>query len=218
MPVIGLVDDRPELRETARNLIANELPESWQCTDIDPLAEIDDYRSWIVDNGIAVIVLDEKLHEQAAQINRPVDYEGHEVVDLVRSWYPTLPVFVVTSFPDDGEIRAKFKDVEGILHRREFARDSEGYVSRMIRAGQKYTETYENELNELSERVAKVASGNATDEDLRRINVIREKMQLAFATDTFIENTKAVKNLESYLDEMEKVKEDVENLLRRGDV
>ena len=65
MPTIGVVDDRKDQRELLVGQIRHHLRNysEWEALETPPFEDINDYPSWISENNISVLILDERLHE-----------------------------------------------------------------------------------------------------------------------------------------------------------
>ncbi len=210
MSRIAIIDDRRDLRETLKRSLDLELENSWESIDIDPMPELGMYHSWIIENDIAALIIDERLHEELTDSNKKVYYTGHDLVDFLRGYYPTLPLFVVTSYPEEEGLTERFKDVEEILERTDFIRNIENWVPRILRAAQRYIETYQSELEELSEKAEKIAKGEANENDIKRAKALRSKIGIAFPATSLQENIGTIKELEDKIGELELLQKDIQ--------
>ena len=212
MSTILVVDDRPKERAKVVELTRLSIPKNsgWKAEGIDPLPSKDDYPAHIVENNVGVLVLDEKLQEQAsAATGVAVQYNGHELVKFLRPYFPELPIFVVTAFDQEYELQNAASEVEGIIPRMQFGKDPKTHTARMIRSGQRFSAAMKEDLIKLAELSKKVAVGAASDEDVHQMNGIREKLALAFPTTdlTYAKDLipKAEKLLETAQDLLEKI-------------
>lgn len=210
MPNIGVVDDRRKLRRTLVRRLSTVLPNDWESLDVDPLAELGDYPSWITENEIAALILDERLHEQAEDVASQVTYSGHDLVDFLRARFATMPIFVVTSYPNDDSLRRRFKDVEAIIGRDEFVRDAGEWVPRITRSSQKYFETIQEQLSELADVSLKIATGNATQEDEDKAKALQSSLQTPFVADQISNRSEWLNKLEGKLSDLEKLKKEID--------
>ncbi len=206
MPSIAIIDDRIDLRTTLKNRVEIELQKEWNSIDTSPLPQLSDYYSWITENEISVLLLDERLNEKIDRNSKSVDYCGHDLVDYVRKYFVTLPIYIVTSYPDDDSLKAKFKDVEDIIPRREFCQKASDYMPRIIRSGQKFLETFENELVLLSKKAKKIVLGKATAQDIKAVKAVQTKLAIAYPSDVFIKHTKILKKIATNLKKLNKLK------------
>ena len=210
MPTIGIIDDRPDLRVTLKRSLDLELLDEWSSIDEDPLSKLEDYPSWLTENEVCVLLLDEKLHEQA-----PVDYNGHDVVDFLRKHLPTLPIFVITAYPENEDLLKSFKDVEGIIPRTKFSKDASEYVSRITRSAQRFLESFQSELTQLAEISERIAQGKAKKKDKENAEAIQNKISLAFPYEALESRSELLGELESKLKDLEKMRKDIGNYLEK---
>lgn len=185
MSTILIVDDRALERQTVVDLVSFSLPEdsTWTARGIEPLVSIDEYRSFITEEDVSVIVLDEKLQEQGAELTgEAVSYNGHELVNFLRPRFPDLPIFVVTAHEEEDDVQNAASDVEGIISRNDFSKSPEIHTARMIRSGHRFSQALQSDLNFISEISLKLAVGTADDEEIKKMTSIREKLALPFPT------------------------------------
>jgi FixJ family two-component response regulator len=209
MPTIAIVDDRLDHRTTLKRRLDSELIDDWNSIAIEPFAQVEDYPCWFTENDIGVLLLDERLNEQTVTCK----YNGHELVEFLRSYMPTFPIFVITSYPDDEELRKKFKDVEAVIERKVFSKDAADYVPRIIRSAQKYFETFQDELAKLSDLARKVAQGIAGKEDFKELKAIQTKLGLSFPLASFNSRNEWLNEFECKLDELKKLSDEIKEFL-----
>lgn len=214
MPVIGIVDDRDDARDTLKERIGLELADEWSCIDIPPFADINDYPGWIHYEEIAVLIIDEKLNEEPTKGNINVDYYGHDLVSFLRTQMPTLPIFVVTSYESDEELLKRYADVEGIFKREVFIKDAEKEVPRLLRVAQKYLEAHEKELAILGELSEKAAKGKITDKEKARLKAVQEKIGLAF--NYISDRSDWAATLDSEISEIEKLIGKIDSFIKKS--
>jgi CheY-like chemotaxis protein len=214
MPSIAIIDDRSDQRDTIKNLIELSDIGSWEVISEEPLTELEDYISWIIENDISVILLDEKLNETDTRVG----YNGHELVDLIRSRIPTLPIFVITSFKDDEEVLSRFKEVEAIIERQEeFIHDPEKFIPRFIRSGQKFTEANLEELDRLSTIAKRIVTQEASPEEIKEAEAVKQKLSIAFDIKQLTHRSELINNLEAELEELNSLKDKIKTYLERKD-
>lgn len=214
MPTIAIIDDRKDHRSTIKRLVDTELLGDWDSSEVAPLPDLEDYPSWLTENEVAVILLDERLNEQKTKGKALPNYEGHHLVEFIRQHLPTLPIFVITSYPDDQELKKKFKDVEEIIVRQEFAKKADEYVPRFLRSGQRYLEAFHKELRELSDSADKIARGKATKGDIEKVKAIQAKIGMIFPCDSLKSRCEWTDELESNLKKLEKLSIDIKKFLQ----
>ena len=209
MPTVGIIDDRLDHRQTLKRGLDLELSGEWQSVDSEPLASLDEYMSWLSEHDVCVLLLDEKLHEQAA-----VGYDGHDVVSHLRQILPTFPIFVITAYPDDEELRKKFSDVEEIIPRSAFSRQTSEFVPRFLRAAQRYLNSFQAELAELSDKSKKIAAGIATLDDINKVEAIQAKLDLAFTYQFLSDRNDWLQEVETKIKELDKLRADLGEYLK----
>lgn len=215
MPAIGLVDDRQEIRETTTEQIKMALPNKWECIDTDPFPEMRDYNAWITENNISVLVLDQRLNEQGSRSQTRVSYKGHKLVDYLRQHFPTIPIYIVSTYiEDEDDIKRRFSQVEELILRQDFTRSYKQYVPRMVRAAQQYINSLEDDLSSLAKLSKLSATGAATPKNLNRLNAIRQKLNLAFPSAEYMNNQALLSELSETLKKMQGLKSKIQKHLQ----
>ncbi len=213
MPTIAIIDDREDMRSTIERLVDSELLGDWDSIEVAPLSDLEDYPSWLMENEVAVILLDERLNEQKTKGKALPNYEGHHLVEFLRKHLPTLPIFVITSYPDDEELKKKFKDVEEIIVRQQFAERADEYVPRFLRSGQRYLEAFHKELAELSNSADKIAKGKATGKDIEKLRAIQAKIGMMFPYDIIKSRCEWTNELEAKLGKLQELSIEIKRFL-----
>ena len=178
MLTIGLVDDR----DVDRGMIVDAFrlqdnSDKWEIVDIKPFLDINQYPSWISQNKICVLIVDERLDEELFENGMAVSYKGHLLIDYIRSRFKTIPVFVITNYPSDDSLSERFKDVEGIINRTDFSTNKKDYIPRIIRSAQQYLDMFQEELKELADYAYKIAIGERISEkECEHIDAIKFKL------------------------------------------
>ena len=218
MPSIAVIDDRKDARDTIKINLDLALSGNWTSIDIEPFENIEDYPSWIKENEIVAFLLDERLNEQSVIHQNQISYSGHDLVDFIRKYFPTFPIFIITAYPGDQELLDRFKDVEDIIVRTEFNENYRNYVPRVLRSAQKYLDTFENELSELSKIAAKIAHGKYDDSERKRLKAIQVKIGFAFPTETFIQRSELLDKCEKILKQLEGFKKRIDDETKGGSI
>lgn len=215
MPSIGIIDDRSNVRTTMRRAMEARLPEQWEVADSFPLDNLDDYPSWLGENEAVALVVDQRLREQANSAGRVSNHEGHEIVDFLRQRMPTLPIFMVTVYPDEESLDERQGKVEAVMSRNDFFSHSGDITERIVRSGQKFLDTNEVELSELSQLSQKIAMGEATREDLQRVSAIQEKLQLASGSVDLQSRAEWLTEVQRQFGELADLRHEIQELLQR---
>jgi hypothetical protein len=217
MSSIGIIDDR----DVDRKLIVDGLSLSlgddergWNIIDSVPLTTLDEYPSWISQNKICVLVIDELLDE-ITNNGTAVNYRGHDLVDFIRGRFATLPIFVVTAHSNDLVLQERFKDVEGIIDRKDYGQSYRKFAPRIVRAAQQYLNVFQNELSELSELAKKTATGvKISDDERLRADAIRTKLDIAFSINSISGMNEWINEANNLVKQIEKLREEIERKVR----
>ncbi len=213
MPNIAIVDDRIDFRTTLKRKIELSLKKLnqsiWSVIDIDPFVDMDDYVVWIKDNDIAILILDEKLQEVAS--GSKVNYSGSLLIEKIRESLKEFPVFAITSYPNEPDLQNKFPLFDEILERDTFYNKCDEYVSRFLRAGQRFLTTHYTQLKQISDLSQKVASGTATNEEKGLLASLQTLMGLPYS---HLPNREEwLKEYESKLKKLEEISSKIESFL-----
>jgi len=212
MPCIAIIDDRKDFRDTIKTNVDLALEQGWQSLDIDPLENLEQYPHWIKENGIGAILIDERLNERVERTNNYVTYCGHDFVDYIRKMFATLPIFIITSYPNDDSLLERFKDVEEIIDRTDFNKNPNNYVPRFMRSTQQFLDTFEKELVELSKLASNAALGKIDLAEKERMKAIQAKIGFAFPSDIFLERSNIIDECEKVLDQLDELKNELNNM------
>jgi hypothetical protein len=212
MPTIAIIDDRRNLRKSLKTALDLELEDingEWSSIDLAPLKSMNEYPLWIHKKDVAAILLDEKLAEKIEAKKSNIKYFGHDFVDYIRKYYPSLPIYFVTSYATDPELVKRAKDVEYILSREAFSKDSKEWVTRILRSTNRFIDSVKDELDTLSELSKKIAIGKAKRFEIKKANAIRLKINCAFLSDVFVKRSKLISDLEKELDKLGSIYEKI---------
>lgn len=209
MPTIAIIDDRRDHRETVLRLVETFLPgDTWSVVACPPLADLQDYPAWLIEHGVATLLLDEKLQEEVE--DDPVTYEGHDLIEYLRQRHPTLPIFVVTAYQTDPDLNARFGEVEGIISRDSLAERAEEYVARFVRAGSRFWEEHEQELAQLGNVASAIARGEATETQIDQARALQAKLGLSFRITEVQKRAEWLQELDGLLRRLEDFRREAE--------
>jgi hypothetical protein len=206
MGALGVVDDRDDLRRTVRHQIEGHAGSGVRVVDTRPLASPKEYPAWIVDKGIAGLIVDERLGEQRGAGQKHVKYAGHRVVDVVRAAHPNLPIFVLTSFPGDPGVQSRFGKVEDILDRRLFMQAPRKHVQRIVRAASHYSAERDAALAQLSTLSTKIAAGNASATQRSKARSLQLQLHTPVSIDSMITRSEWLTRAEKELAELRRLR------------
>lgn len=218
MPAIGIVDDRPEMRETIRRTLQRGLTEheGWQAIDVPPFVDLAEYPGWIAANEITVMLTDERLHEVVEPGGgRAANYDGHQLVDFLRERFPVLPIFVVTAYPRDESVQQRFGSVEDVINKDDFSEHARDYTRRFVRVGGSFFTEHRSELERLSELSRLIATGEATREEMGEARALQEHLGLPLANE-MPSRSDWVTALEEKAEKLEELDQAIRRLLSSG--
>ncbi|MEX2110445.1 MAG: hypothetical protein WD802_07580 [Gemmatimonadaceae bacterium] len=207
MPAIAVIDDRQPARETLRDLLSlyTKSANEWSIIDVPPLAELREYPGWIDEHDVAVVLTDERLHEGAeSDGGEAVTYNGHDLVDFLRPRYPSLPIYVITAYPNEESLNSRFGSVEDVIVKGDLTDKSAEYVERFLRAGSKFFAEHQAELERLAVLSRRVAVGEANPEEVAELHALQERLGIPYdaATPT---RSEWIGSFEGAIDELEAV-------------
>lgn len=184
MANIGIIDDNAEQSTTLRRALNHQLKKfgfEGSIVEQTPYLNPEQYFSFITDNGIAALILDERLNDKTSHEGSPVSYLGNELVDILRERLKDFPIYMITSHSGDADLLAKNFQFEDVINREEITGDEDRaslFVSRLLRSSQRFLESNVTELAQFTELSAKVATGDASPEDIERVKALQTILEL----------------------------------------
>lgn len=217
MPKIAIVDDRKDLRETLENKIKLYLKKDksiWLVIGTAPFVDKYDYINWIRENDIAVLILDERLQE-VDNNGLSVNYNGSNLIEYLRKSLPDFPVYAITGYETDPDLQRKFPLFDEILSRETFFKKASEYILRFTRAGQRFLETYSNQLSKISEISNLIATGKATEKHIKELNSIQEYLNIPFTAYSYVDRETWLKDYLSNMDDLKKVSDEIKDFISK---
>lgn len=200
MKNIGLIDDKDKSRRAFMLKLALKLEESnpeWKIIDSKPFKEIENYRQWILENEISVLIIDERLDEERLIDGSYVEYFGSDLVKELREYLKDFPIFCITNI----EITEKLKKALGYfnltLSRKNFDDEIDNYLNLFVKSGISFYTEFQKELGRLGELSEIIAKGDSTDRDRLEIQSLQTRLLIPHLTED-------IKSRENYLIELEK--------------
>lgn len=212
MAKIAIVDDSNDQRDTYKkrlSLFLKQKGSTLTVIDTCPLPTYDLYNDWIVNEDIVALIFDEKLNIESQKGCVPVDYKGSELVKKIRERFKDMPIFTLTNFPDDDELMRNFNQFEFILSKSDFSLE---HVDIIIRACQRYFDENQKQLSLFNDVTIKVASGEATIDDINKLKALQIKLHIPIGVE-IRDRQDWLKEYETQIDFLEKIKVDLENKL-----
>ena len=209
MPTIGIVDDETKHRNSDVRSLNTHLPKGWTAVGVDPFPHLSDYQSWIAENDIAVLLIDQELGKQCY-----ADYKGHDVVKSLRQRNKTLPMYFLTNYGGEKSVTQRVTEVEGIIDKKQFRSNRVGWAKRITRRGKEYFNSVKDQLARLNDLSVKIAKGNATEKEKQEAKAIQTNLEIPLTTETFSDRSEWLAQYEEKVKEFEKLKKEIEDYLK----
>lgn len=216
MKTIAVIDDRDSQRKSLVIAINNSLEKlypEWSIIDIKPFNELALYRTWILENEISVLIIDERLNEEKGTDGKFAGYLGHQLVKYLREYFKNLPVFMITNYPPEEDLEDTMKDFNLIIQREEFINDSDKFTNLFVVSGRSFYHEYSNQLERLSLLAEKIANGTATDRELVEINGLRTNLSLPHFSDDIVDREHYLKEFEDVITKMKELQNEIRKYL-----
>ena len=216
MPKITIVDDRKDFRTTLKRKIEAFFIKSklkdWDVMDISPLQNKSEYFTWLLENDVVVLILDERLQENIEE-SESVNYKGSELIEEIRRHLKEFPVYAITNYSRDPDLQSKFPLFDEILDRDSFYSKADEYITRFIRSGQRYIQSHNKILTRISELSQKLAVGDATNEETLELRGLQEGLNLSSVE--IIDREAWLHKYQEKLDELDKLSIQIEEFLKK---
>jgi len=202
MPKIVIIDDRKDLRDTISTIVQGTSPDGWTCEAYPPLDDISGYVDFINNEDVAVLILDELLHEQAGDSESHADYNGHDVAALIRKQIPVFPIHIITSHKGDEGLQDNQSDLDSIFARDEFSQTPDKFVPIIVRSAMRFLEVNEENLAAYTTLSEKVAMGSLGTEEEQRLSALKQELNLRYSDAETKGVSDSVSEIERNLQEM----------------
>ncbi|MFA5934556.1 MAG: hypothetical protein WC827_01560 [Candidatus Paceibacterota bacterium] len=184
---IAVVDDRDDARKMVADVIEDaiinlDIKNNWSVIETTPFLNLGDYSKWINNEQIGVLILDERLGEVPGTSGKSVNYKGSDLVNILRTQFKGMPIYGVTSYPDDPSMQQHFALFDEVMKREDFSSKASLYVERFLRTYKNFLESNEKELTELSMISKRIAIGKATTKQKKRAEAIQKNLEIPVTT------------------------------------
>lgn len=213
MPTIAIVDDETKSRNMDVDGLNLHLPKGWIAIGTAPLDHLSDYPSWIAENEVAVLLIDQELGRQSSSPTGHVRYKGHNLVEALRARNKTLPIYFLTNYGDEPSVEDQIPAVEGIFDKKLFRRRRADFVKRLTRRGKDYFTSVKDQLADLNDLSQKIAKGEATAKEKRDAKAIQTSLELPLLTESFNDRSEWLAQYEHKVQQFENLKKQVEQYL-----
>lgn len=212
MKNIGLIDDKDNVRKTFRlklNLIFEKSYPGWKIIDSKPFKDIEVYKSWILENEISVLILDERLIDGKLLDDTHVDYFGSDLVKYLRTTFKDIPIYCITSYEITNALKDALPFFNLILNRNKFDEDIYNYLNLFIKSGESFYNEFKKELQRVSSLSEKIANGIATENEIIEIKGLQTKLSLPHFAEELITREAFVEELEKKVSYIKKLQQDL---------
>jgi hypothetical protein len=206
MATIAIIDDNTEQSGTVKTNLEIELSKIGSDLEVItsvPFANPNDYFNFIDKNEICVLILDEKLNDRSNDNNAPVDYLGSDLVTALRRKLKEFPIFAITNFVDETELKEKYSEFEDIIIRKQFLLETEKYFPKIWRSAKNYLNENIDEFSQFNQLTMEIAGGNKDPVLIAKLKALQVKLELPFSG--FDDRNAWLNEYESQIDSLEKL-------------
>jgi len=217
MATLGIIDDRNDKRTSfARkiNLEIRSLDSTWNVIDIEPFLEKTDYISWINENNIASIIIDERLYEGETVSGKNINYTGHELVEFLRKRLKDIPLYIITSIHISDELKSIYNQFNLILSSKEFDDRLKHYLNLIIMSGNNFFNTHKKELEKLSNLSEKIAFGTANPKEIEEAKALQIKLSIPHTIEKNVNREKWLSEIEELTNDLSEISTDINKYLK----
>jgi len=217
---IAVIDDREDARTLVTSVIEDaisnlEITDKWAVLSIAPLATLKDYADWVNNERVGILVIDERLGEIPDASGKTANYTGSDLVSLLRKQNKEMPIYGVTSYPDDTSLKEHFALFNEVVKRDDFTAKAAQYVDRFLRMYKNFLETNEKELSELSKISKKIALGTATSAEKKRAHAIQESLEIPLTTVAITSRKEWLDEYQKTISDFKKIQKEAEKFLKK---
>ena len=215
MPKIAIVDDREDLRKTLERTIQlyfKKEKSNWLAIGVSPFIDKDEYRNWIKENDVAVLILDERLQE-AHNNGISVNYNGSNLIEHLRKTLPDFPVYAITGYETDTDLQKRFPLFDEILSRDRFYKKSNEYIERFMRSGQRFLDTFNKQLFRISELSNLIAMGKATEHNVKELTSIQEYLNIPYTSYSYVNRESWLKDYSENLNNLKEISNEIQKFI-----
>lgn len=205
MKTIAIIDDKDSVRKAFSRQIANALERlypDWKVIAHKPFLDKKEYPQWIIENEVAVLILDEQLDGEAVEKGKNADYSGHDLAKELRTRFKDLPVYSVTSVAVSEGLKKSLKNFNLILSTSDFDEDPDNYINLFVKSGINFYEEYQKELGRLGELAEIIAQGKASEENMREIQSLQTRLLIPHLSEELVSREGYIKELQKKVEEI----------------
>lgn len=215
MPAIAVLDDRASERKTLMRGISSNLPQGWDCVECPIEGSPDAYPRWLTHNHIYALVVDQVLNEQASGKKNHATFKGHDVIAAIRKHLKSFPIYVITAYPEDDDLKDHRAEADRVLRRDEFAKNADVYVKRIVRAAERFAEEHKKDLSRLTDLARKAATNTISADERKELASLQSTIGFVTLQEAENARAKALDSLEKKLKGFQAIEKDIVNYLRK---
>jgi hypothetical protein len=215
---IGLIDDKDKSRRAFMLKINLELEKKfpdWHILDSKPFKEIGEYRQWILENEISVLILDERLDEECLEDGSFVKEFGSDLVKELRVYLKDFPIYCITNIEISEKLKNALSYFNLTLSRKRFDDEMDNYLNLFVKSGVSFYTEFQKELARLGELSEKIANGEATTEQINEIQSIQTKLVIPHLTEELLSRESYLKELEQQINTIKSLQEQLVKSLNK---
>lgn len=216
MALIAIIDDNPEQSSTILTNIEIAIEEFGSDLEIMarlPFKNPNDYFAFINEKNVCVLILDEKLNNQAVDEDGPVNYKGSELVTFLRKSLKDFPIFSITNFDSVDELNEKYSEFEEIIKKSDFIEDTNRYFPKILRAAKNFLRENYEELSEFNELTKEVSGGNQDPDLLKKLQALQVKLDMPLVG--FENRSNWLSEYENHITELENLNKKIRNNIEK---
>ena len=221
MITIGIMDDKKERKDSFKDAIELYLKKSKregvEVIDCEPLEHKEDYITWINQNDIAALIIDEKLAEVPLEATgKSCGYEGHDMAETLRTYESTIPIHVVTSAKNYDELEENRELFENVLPRADFLKDRDTWTEIFIRSGQQYYKEREKLFLRIAELSKLIVNKTATEENINELMALQQFFQIPLYNEEMMKREDLISEFRSDLENLERLNNEAKAFLKNN--
>lgn len=221
MKKIAVVDDRVVDRELVVEALNDAIEEmsiqdEWRVIETDPLADPDEYGPWINNNNIDILIIDERLFEASTGLLQSGPL-GSAVVERLRTTHKGLPILGMSATIKTKELEDRYSLFDEVIVRDELSRDPMPHLKRLMRLSTNLIEDNKNQLAELSTLSEKIATKNASSEDIEKAKAIQQALSIPVTAPSIASRQGWIDEYRVQVERLEELGKKIEEIAKGND-
>lgn len=163
--LIYYLDDQPSQRQMLEWDLKSLFAGNFAIEGLPLYSDKADYHKYLDDHGVAGVLVDQRLNETG----EITTYTGLDLAKYLRSLYPEMPIYLVTGFDPDEQIKgADSGSVEAVVLKSELRTNTpaaEGFKQRFLRHVGRYQEALTARQKRFRELLGKSVRDEITPEE-----------------------------------------------------